>query len=231
MKIPKPVIESLGQGLIVRDDYLRGGTKQRGLIPYLQNHPGTEFVYASPAYGYAQVALAVSARLTGKQATIFTAMRKKPHPLTRKAYELGAKILQVKHGYLNVVQKRAKEYCAETGASYIPFGANLPVISTAITKAALELDIEPSEVWTVSGSGTLTRALQNAWPYARFITVIIGKQGINAGKAKQYTAPEAFEQSAKHPPPFNSCPNYDAKAWQFYQKHAMPGALFWNVAA
>ena len=226
-----PVIEPLGSGFIVRDDYLPGGTKQRGLIPYLQKHPDTEFVYASPAYGYAQIALAVSAQLTGKRATIFTAKRKKPHPLTLQAYELGARVLQVKHGYLNVVQKRAKDYCAETGACYLPFGANLPEISTAITEAALQLDIQPKEVWTVSGSGTLTRALQAAWPQASFMTVLIGKQGINTGRARQYTAPEAFEQAAKQPPPFNSCPNYDAKAWRFYQHHAQPGALFWNVAA
>lgn len=157
---PKPTIERCGRGLIVRDDYLPGGTKQRGLIPYLLNHPGNEFVYASPVYGYAQIALAISARTAGKRATVFTAKRKTPHPLTLKAYQLGAKIIQVPYGYLNVVQKRAKDYAQATGAHYLPFGANVPEIAEAITAAALTLDINPPEIWTVSGSGTLTRALQ-----------------------------------------------------------------------
>ena len=229
--IPKPVIEHLGQGYIIRDDRLPGGTKQRGLEPYLQDHPGTEFVYASPVYGYAQIALAVSARQAGKKATIFTAKRKIPHPLTLKAHKHGATIVQVEHGYLNVVQKRARDYAAATGACYLPFGVDLPEIAQAITAAARSLSVSPTEVWTVSGSGTLTRALQKAWPAARFMTVLIGKQSICTGRAKRYLAPESFEQPARQPPPFISCLNYDAKAWQFYHRHAQPDALFWNVAA
>ncbi len=225
------MIERLGNGLILRDDRLPGGTKQRGLIPYLQAHPCREFVYASPVYGYAQIALAISARETGKKATIFTAKRKKPHPLTLRAHQLGATIVQVKYGYLNVVQKRAKDYADATGACYLPFGADLPAIAAAITDTALSLSINPPEVWTVSGSGTLTKALQAAWPEAGFNTVLIGKTTINTGKAARYQAPESFEQAAKQPPPFPSCPNYDAKAWPFFRRYAKPGALFWNVAA
>lgn len=228
---PKPQLEFFGRGVIVRDDYLPGGTKQRGLIPYLLNHFGNEFVYASPAYGYAQIALAISAQIAGKRATVFTAKRKTPHPLTLKAHRLGAKIIQVQNGYLNVVQKRAKDYAQTTGAYYLPFGVNVPDIAEAITAAAQELDINPPEVWTVSGSGTLTRALQKVWPQARFYTILIGKTGINTGIAKRYYAPESFEQGAKAPPPFPSCKNYDAKAWQFFTQYAGKNALFWNVAA
>lgn len=227
----KPQLELFGRGVIVRDDVLPGGTKQRGLMPYLLNHHGDEFVYASPVYGYAQIALAISAQIAGKRATVFTAKRKTPHPLTLKAHSLGAKIVQVPNGYLNVVQKRAKDYAIATDAHYLPFGANVPDIAKAITAAAQSLDINPPEVWTVSGSGTLTRALQKAWPQARFYTVLIGKTGINTGIAQRYQAPEAFEQRAKKPPPFPSCENYDAKAWQFFAKYAGKNALFWNVAS
>lgn len=227
----KPIIERLGHGLILRDDRLPGGTKQRGLTPYLRSHPADEFVYASPVYGYAQIALAISARETGKKATIFTAKRNKPHPLTLRAHQLGATVVQVKYGYLNVVQKRARDYAGATGACYLPFGADLPEVGRAITETAARLSINPPEVWTVSGSGTLTKALQAAWPEAEFRTVLIGKKTINTGKAKRYQAPETFEQPAKRPPPFPNCPNYDAKAWPFFKHYSKSGALFWNVAA
>jgi hypothetical protein len=75
----------------------------------------------------------------------------------------------------------------------------------------------------------LLRALQTAWPAARFYGVRIGGAAVT-GRAQVYTAPEKFEQSARLPPPFPSCSNYDAKAWQFMKQHARPGALFWNVA-
>lgn len=228
---PTPVLETIGDYVVVRDDVLPGGTKQRGLIPFMMNHPCTEFVYASPAYGYAQIAMAISARQTGKQATIFTARRRTLHPLTIKAHKLGAKIIQVPNGYLNVVQKRASDYALMKGAFYMPFGANVREIGASITEAARLIPLTPEEVWTVSGSGTLTRALQVAWPGARFHTVIIGKRSINTGSSTTYIAPESFEQPAQYRPPFPSCKNYDAKAWRFFRHYAGKGALFWNVAS
>jgi hypothetical protein len=81
----------------------------------------------------------------------------------------------------------------------------------------------------VAGSGTLTRALQAAWPGARFHAVRVGKPP-DVGRARLYEAPEPFERDASLPPPFPSCSNYDAKAWRFLAEHARPGALFWNVA-
>jgi hypothetical protein len=87
----------------------------------------------------------------------------------------------------------------------------------------------PTEFWSVAGSGTLTRALQAAWPDAAAHAVRIGADP-DAGRATLYHAPEPFERPAKQPPPFPSCDNYDAKAWRFITAHAQPGALFWNVA-
>jgi hypothetical protein len=59
-------------------------------------------LYASPAEGGAQVALATVARQLGKQATIFVACRASPHPRTMEAAQLGAKIISVAPGYLVV---------------------------------------------------------------------------------------------------------------------------------
>ena len=197
---------------------------------FIEKSPFNEFVYASPAYGYAQVAIAFSAMKAGKKATIFTAKRKKPHPLTIKAAKYGAKIIMVSNGYLNVVQKKAKDYALAHESFLFPFGADIPEISHQVVKSAKTLDIKPSEVWTVSGSGTLTRALQKVWQDAVFHAVLIGKRNIDTGSAVRYYAPEKFEEAAKYPPPFNSCINYDAKAWRFFMQHAKRNSLFWNVA-
>jgi hypothetical protein len=63
--------------MVVRDDLFPGGTKARSLGFLFE---GTdEVVYASPAEGGAQTALATIARQLGKRTTIFVARRAKPH--------------------------------------------------------------------------------------------------------------------------------------------------------
>lgn len=228
--LPAPV-EQIHDGFrIVRDDLLAGGTKMRAIMPLLIESQAAEFVYASPAQGYAQVALAHCAAAAGRMATVFTAKRKNPHALTRKARAAGAKVVLVQHGYLTVVQARAREYAREVGADLIPFGCEDIRCMRAIAEAAQSLAV-PAEVWTVAGSGVLTRSLQMAWPLARFFAVVVGKKDCDTGRAARIICPLAFEAAARRLPPFPSAINYDAKAWQYVKARAAPGALFWNVGA
>lgn len=229
--LPPPVVKKHGRFFVVRDDLLEGGTKRRVIQPLVAAMDAQEFVYASPAYGYAQLALAVSARACGKRATIFTAKRKQPHRLTLAAHRAGAKVVMVPYGYLSNVQAKARAYSEKVGAVNVPFGVDTPESIAAIAGAARSIGISPEEVWTVSGSGTLSRGLQSAWPDASFHTVLIGAKGPNTGKAKVYRAPEKFEADARSKPPWPSSPNYDAKAWAFMKRAASDGALFWNVGA
>ena len=162
MNLPK--VELIEGVHVVRDDLIPGGTKQR-VIPKLLSG-SDEFVYASPAYGYAQVALAYSCKSIGKRATIFTAKRNNLHPLTIKAKQAGAKVVFVKPGYLPNVQAKARAYCEFTGACYLPFGLDDERFVQAIADIAKQVTLEPDEIWTVAGSGVLTRALQIRWPSA-----------------------------------------------------------------
>ena len=228
MIFPAPVIEEHGDVLVVRDDLIPGGTKARIVWQFLG--AAEEWVYASPAYGYAQIALAHSCAALGKQATIFTAKRAALHPRTAEARRAGAKIVQVPYGYLSNVKAKAKAYADTTRAGLLPFGFDFPEFTDGLAAIARDLPVKPSEVWTVAGSGTLSRALQTAWPSADFYAVKVGATP-NAGRASLYTAPESFEREARIKPPFPSTSNYDAKAWQFVRRYAAPGALFWNVAA
>ena len=223
-----PRLERHGRIIVVRDDLIAGGTKARVLPSLLLG--GQEYVYASPAYGYAQVALAYSARMVGSRATVFTARRKVPHPRTLEAKAAGAKIVMVPNGYLTVVQYRAKSYCNATGAILLPFGFDSPKFIAGLTSVAVSIPESPTEVWTVAGSGTLSRSLQRAWPFARFHAVRVGREP-SVGRAAIHVAPEPFERDSRLTPPFPSCSNYDAKAWQFIIQLASPGALFWNVAS
>ena len=226
VKLPDPVLEERDGFVIVRDDILPGGTKRR--VAGVLLNGAEEFVYASPAYGYAQIALAYACKDADKRATIFTAKRKVLAPRSLQAKEQGATIVFVPTGYLTNVQAKARSYAEVSGACLLPFGFDHPDVVVALADLALSLPVKPYEVWTVAGSGTLTRALQQAWPLAQFYAVKIGKEP-HAGRAFLFHAPELFEQAAKVNPPFPSCPQYDAKAWRFVKQHASPGALFWNV--
>lgn len=230
MNLPPPVVETFDGIRVVRDDRLPGGTKMRAILPLMMQALAGEYVYASPACGYAQVALAHCAALLGVRATVFTAKRTSPHPLTMAARSAGAKIVMVPYGYLSNVQAKARAYARQSGACLIPFGVDTESAASAIAEAARSI-VTPREVWTVAGSGTLSRALQRAWPAASFHAVIVGKSDSDTGRAKRYVAPMPFERATTARAPFPSSPWYDAKAWPFITRYASPGALFRNVVA
>lgn len=226
MSLPAPVVER--HGLVVRDDKLPGGTKRRAMVRVLPTMGAREFVYASPAYGYAQMALAYACRDLGLQATVFVAKRNEPHARTMEAHRAGAKVVQVPYGYLSNVQAKARAYAAQVGAALVPFGLDDPRFIAALAEAAREPALAPPEFWCAAGSGVLARGPQAAWPEARGVAVRVGAEP-KLGRARRVDAPEKYEQPAKRPPPFPSCAEYDAKVWQFAQRDGCEGAVFWNV--
>lgn len=225
-----PIVKDHEDIAVVRDDLFPGGTKARFLPVLFES--ADEVVYASPAEGGAQTALAHTAAAMGKRATIFVAKRARPHPRALEAKRVGAKVMQVSPGYLTVVQARAREYCNRTGAMLAPFGVNLPAAIDRIAEAALMTGIEPDEVWCASGSGVLARGLAKAWPSARRHVVQVGRElSIDeVAGAKIHEAGLPFSKALKQRPPFPSCPHYDAKAWQICKaRHGAGLILFWNV--
>jgi cysteine synthase len=213
---------------VVRDDLFPGGTKARFAGRLFDG--ADEVVYASPAEGGAQTALAIIAQQLEKRATIFVAKRQTPHARTRMAKAHGAKVYQVSPGYLSVVQARAGAYCADTGARLAPFGFDLPWAICAIAEAALATGEAPEEVWCAGGSGTLARGLAKAWPRARLNVVQVGRELRVAGAAMhKHRLP--FGAVARTKPPFPADPHYDAKAFEVCLARHGPGkVLFWNVA-
>jgi hypothetical protein len=225
-----PVISQHRGISVVRDDLFPGGTKARFLGQLFAD--AEELVYASPAEGGAQTALAHCAHIAGKRATIFVAKRGRPHPRALMAKALGATVYQIAPGYLSQIQARARAYCGATGARLVPFGADFPGAVATIAAAAQALDIAPDEVWCAAGSGVLARGLALAWPNAARHAVQIGRRlrPDEVAGAQLHVYPAAFGQTAPTAPPFPSDPHYDAKAWEVCCARRRNGlVLFWNV--
>jgi threonine dehydratase len=169
----------------------------------------------------------------GRRATIFVAQRATPHPRTLEAARLGAKVVPISPGYLTVVQSRAREYCRNTGAFLIPFGADCPEAVEIIAAAARMTGEAPDEVWCAAGSGVLARGLALAWPKARRHVVQIGRElsPKDVAGATIHVHPRKFGEQATTAAPFPADPHYDAKAWELCLAKRGPGrVLFWNVA-
>jgi threonine dehydratase len=226
-----PILEVHRGIVVVRDDLFPGGTKARFIGKLFEGK--REAVYASPPEGGAQTALAFTARAMGRRATIFVAQRATPHPRTLEAARLGAKVVPVSPGYLTVVQSRAREYCRNTGAFLIPFGADCPEAMEIIAAAARMTGEMPDEVWCAAGSGVLARGLALAWPKARRHVVQIGRElsPKDVAGATIHVHPQKFGERAMIAAPFPADPHYDAKAWEFcLAKRGGGNVLFWNVA-
>jgi len=226
-----PVVREYDGVQVVRDDLYLGGTKARFMPALFDGFD--EAVYASPAEGGAQTALAVAARQLRKRATIFVAARAKLHDRTLEAAKLGAKVVPVRPGYLSVVQARAKDYAKASGARLVPFGADMPEAITRLAEAARMTGLDPDEVWCAAGSGVLARALAQAWPRARRNVVQVGRRldPQEVAGATIHVYPRPFSELAGSKPSFPSDPHYDAKAWETMTAQKGPGrVLFWNVA-
>lgn len=219
---------------VVRDDLIKGGTKRAFVGKLIYGYE--EVVYASPVYGGAQIAIAHAAKDLGIKATIICAKRKKPHARTLEAKNAGAKVIQVPTGYLSNIKSKARKYCEMSGAYLLPFGLESQLAFTAIAARAAKVQKlvgELDEVWCVAGSGVLARGLQLGLDAKKFNCVQIGRtlHQSDVGEAHVYIHPFDFSKDAKINPPFPSCSNYDAKAWEYVIKQGKGKRLFWNVMA
>jgi hypothetical protein len=107
-----------------------------------------------------------------------------------------------------------------------------PLATAGIIKAACSIR-EPEIVYVAFSTGVLCRALQIAWPKAKFVSVAVSrniKEG-ERGKTEIISEPLAFLTPDKIVPPFPSVSTYDAKVWKYIPKNSKRDILFWNVGA
>lgn len=234
--INSPIIKDHYGIKVVRDDLLPGGTKSI-LLASIDSSFINEFVYASPVYGGFQIAISMYCKSVGKQATIFCAKRNVMHPNTLKCIEYGASVIEVPYGYLSVIEKKAREYCAGKPATHkIIFGAstaeNKILIKNRVLEAIKTIGQEPDEIWCAVGSGTLISGILLA------VSEKVKVFGVQVGAEFKEVAtnltiikyPKTFDKESKLKIDFPSMPNYDLKAFELCIRQRGGGlVLFWNV--
>jgi len=235
-----PIIIEEHYGInILRDDILVGGTKSI-LMKSIVNDDFDEYVYASPVYGGFQIALSAYCQSVNKKATIFCAKRKNKHTNTLKCESFGATIIEIPYGYLNVVEKKARDYCNnKLKTKKIIFGVNTSeskiLIADRVKNVLNELNKPIDEIWCAVGSGTLISGiLQGVSNNIKVIGVQIGgKYNIDERftNLEIIKYPKPFEYESKLKVDFPSTPNYDLKALELCIKHNTnkKNILFWNV--
>jgi 1-aminocyclopropane-1-carboxylate deaminase/D-cysteine desulfhydrase-like pyridoxal-dependent ACC family enzyme len=222
---------------VLRDDLLAGGSKSR-FLPYLIQG-AKEVVFGGPFCGGAPLCLSVYGKRMGIKVTLFYAKRNNLHRNQKKALENGATIYQVPYGYMTNVQSKAKKYCEQTGALFLPLGFDVPQANEPFIrdmKAIREKQGRYDEVWVACGSGMLARCLGHAFPDSTIKAVVVGLNSRNKKQAypsnvELIDCPYTFDKDCKSRPPFPSSENYDAKAWEQLMIHGTRGKriLFWNV--
>lgn len=126
----------------------------------------------------------------------------------------------------------AKTYATEHGHYFIPLGLKHEYATAGIVYAASLIE-QPEEVYVATSTGVLTRALQIAWPDAKFISVAVArnmKEG-ELGRASVISEPLPFATTEKteNLPPFPTVNSYDGKIWKWIPKNTSKDILMWNV--
>jgi hypothetical protein len=126
----------------------------------------------------------------------------------------------------------AKNWAMERKYSFVPLGLKHELATAGIIYAASKIP-EPDEVWVAISTGVLSRALQIAWPNAKFNCVAVArnlKEG-ELGRANVISEPLEFQTPEKKEnlPPFPTIATYDGKVWKYIPKNTGKNVLMWNV--
>lgn len=241
---------------VVRDDLLPGGTKQRACVPLLEDLVSqgySDFYYASPFAGFAQVALAYTCQQLNLKCVLFCehdrtkAETKIAHEFTILAESFGAKIHLV--ASLDEAESECQREQLQVKHAYkIPLGFNCEPFLLSFEKELRKqwlilidtIGFMPSRIWLPVGSGTLISIFEKVIPQT---TKIIGVdvKVLNRDDSRivsiyqnsrlnLFSAPEYFQDKADLPPQIPSNLHYDAKVWQFLMRYGKDKDLWWNVA-
>ena len=222
---------------VVRDDDLVGSKVRGGdcLISSLPDHIDT-IVYVQPRTGLACVSLLDVAKRHGKKVRLFMPSSKRISMHQACCIERGCeyefhRIAAMPN--LNLIAKKWAD--AHPNAFFVPLGLKHELVTAGIVKVAYENIEEPDEVYTATSTGVLTRALQIAWPNAKFTSVCVSRnmKAGELGVAEPISEPLAFTASEKKEnlPPFPNIDTYDGKVWKYIPKNSDKDILFWNVGA
>lgn len=241
---PAPSIREF-DGYTLWDDSTTGvGTKGRWGDLLFSQVQTDEVVYVQPRVGWAGISLSALAKKYDKKLTLFMPSSKKVSEHQMVCIERGARPVFRRIAAMPVLNKYAKDYADEVGATFIPFGLDHELVVAAGVKSTLQQwgdRPEPNDLVSVISTGVLSRTLQIAFPNARFHGIAVARnlhKG-EVGRAAAVSYHKAFLQNADKADQYgkliDSAPNYDMKGIEYLldQKLAAPrspSTLVWNVA-
>ena len=231
-----PIIKEHDGVRVVRDDLLTGSKVRGGdcLISSLPEHIDT-IVYVQPRTGLAGVSILDVAKKHGKKVKLFMPSSKQISYHQACCIEGGCDYEFHRIAAMPNLNRLAKLWAMEHENSFfIPLGLKHPRVTAGIVKTASAIS-EPDEVYCATSTGVLTRALQIAWPNAKFTSVCVSRnmKAGELGRATPISEDLAFTSAEKDTnlPPFPTIDTYDGKAWKYVPKESNKDVLFWNVGA
>lgn len=229
---PDPVVVEHEGVFVVRDD-LTVGTKARAGDLFMSKIDAPTMVYCQPRVGLAGVSLCDAAsRHSDKKIVLFMPSSKKISIHQACCIERGAVVMFERIAAMPNLNLYAKRWAQENGAYFIPLGLKHELATAAIVHAASKIE-EPDEVYVAISTGVLSRALQIAWPNAKFTCVAVARnlKAGELGRARVISEPLPFPQSesAENLPPFPTVNTYDAKVWKYIPKNSGKRIVMWNV--
>jgi hypothetical protein len=244
---PAPAIVDIN-GATLWDDSVTGvGTKGRWGDLFMQRVTTKEVAYVQPRVGWAGVSLSALAKKYDKDLTLFMPAAKRISDHQLVCVERGARPLFRRIAAMPVLNKYARDYAAEVGATFVPFGLDHELVVAAGVASTLQQWAdrpEPKDVVSVVSTGVLSRTLQIAFPNARFHGVAVARnlKAGEIGRASVVSYHRPFLQNAdfadeiRAETGINSAPNYDMKGLEYLLDSRLDGVklvestLFWNVA-
>jgi len=243
------------QMVIVRDDVLNGGTKQRGLGKYMLSSTTSsgnsvqQFVYYGPANSYDQITVGFVSGVVSRNGVVVVPRVNPQNKTTTIAGNYGAKVIErnrpSKTSGVSVtadLRNFATEYVskAKTPTELLPLNLdNIEIVQDLAyaIQQALPKDMKaPARLWLTASTGLLVKALHKVWPNTQYLIVQIGfplsPEVLRDINHITFNAPQKiYECIAKNDmPPYPTLSCYDAKAWQFIKQYAQTGDYIWNTA-
>jgi hypothetical protein len=216
---------------VVRDDLITG-TKCRGGDLLVSRSPVDTIVYSQPRVGLAGVSLLDVANRHNKKVVLFMPSSKKISLHQACCIERGAVPMFKRIAAMPNLNQAAKKWADENNGFFVPLGLRHELATAGIVNAASQIP-EPEEVYVAISTGVLARALQIAWPNAKFHCIAVARnlKAGELGRAEVISEELDFnqEERAENLPPFPSIKTYDAKVWKFINKDGTKDRLFWNV--
>ena len=229
-----PIVETMHEGIrCIRDDLITG-TKIRGADLLMSNIKEDTVAYVQPRTGLAGVSILDVASRHNKNVRLFMPSSKKISHHQACCIERGAQYSFHRIAAMPNLNKIAKEESKVHGYYFIPLGLKHKLMTAGLVKVASQIQ-EPDEVYVAISTGVLSRALQIAWPNAKFTSVAVARnmKAGELGRAKVISEPRAFtaHESKENLPPFPNIDTYDGKVWKYIPKNTGRDILFWNVGA